>query len=84
MPFERELERKINKKTMGGSLGKPSVLFLSAGLQTSKRRRRRKSGVMAKKKGRRLDIQSKEQKNRKSDRERLCWLSGIRYSLFSN
>lgn len=38
MPFENELERKINKKSMGGSLGKFSaVLFLSARLQKRER-----------------------------------------------
>lgn len=88
MPFERELERKINKKPMGSSLGKLSgFLFLSARLQKSEGRRERRSRVMEKNKhdkGKRLDIQSKKQKNRESDRERLCWFGGIRYSLFSN
>ena len=38
MLFENQLERKINKKPMGGSLGKfRAVLFLSARLQKSER-----------------------------------------------
>lgn len=59
----------------------------SALIQNSKRRSERRSRVMEEKKhdkGKRLDIQSKNQKTKKSDRERLCRFGGIRYSLFSN
>lgn len=61
--------------------------FLSAQIQKSEGRREQRSRAVEEKKhdkGKRLDIQSKNQKNRKPDRGRLCRFGGIRYSLFSN
>ena len=92
MLFENELERKVNKKSMGGSLGKFNAFrFLSAQLQKGERGSERKSRVMERKKHdkrKRLDIHSKKkQKNRKSDTER--WYMNyqsqrIRCSVYSN
>lgn len=57
------------------------------GPDSKEQEREQRSMAMEKKKhdkGKRLDIQRRNQKNGKPDKGRLCRFGGIRYSLFSN